>query len=163
VTVPLWLRWFLSVVVAAVILILVIRFVSHNNNDATAAQSPSASARANEESTVIVEQDQAPHVATVKPGANPKLVMTRAVRADINHSVNQGFINGPMQRVRCTGLKPSGRVLRYRCVVLAANIQYPFLGVVDVSTAHETRVTYCKKDPPPVPSENVPVSRRCTS
>jgi len=157
--VPLWLRWFLSVVVAAVILILVIRFVSHNNTDATAAQSPKATAQANEESTVIVEQDQAPHVAEVKPGETPVVAIARAVRADINHSVNQGFINGPIERVRCSALKPAAGVLRYDCTVVAANINYPFLGVVDVSAK---RVTYCKKDPPPVPSENVPVSARCT-
>jgi hypothetical protein len=159
VTVPLWLRWFLSVVVAAVILILVIRFVSHNNNDATAAQSPGASARANEESTVIVEQDQAPRVAKLKAGETPEAAITRAVRSDINHNVNQGFINGPIEHVGCTTLKPTGHVLRYRCTVEAANIEYPFLGIVDVSS---NQVTYCKKDPPPVPSENVPVSKRCT-
>jgi hypothetical protein len=160
VTVPLWLRWFLSVVVAAVILILVIRFVSHNNNDATAAQSPSASARANEESTVIVEQDQAPHVAKLEAGEAPAVAITQAVRSDINHSVNQGFINGPIERVACATLKPAGHVLRYHCTVEAANIGYPFLGVVDVSAK---KVTYCKKDPPPIPSQNVPVSKRCTS
>jgi hypothetical protein len=148
---PLWLRWFLSVLIAVVVLVLVVRFVNANNNDATASQSPSAAARANEESTVVVEQDQAPHVAKLA---------TRAVRRDINHSVNQGFINGPIQHTGCTALKPRGHVLRFRCTVLAANLQYPFLGVVDVSTG---QITYCKKDPPPVPSENVPVSRRCTA
>jgi len=160
VSVPLWLRWFLSVVVAAVILILVIRFVSHNNTDATAAQSPSAAARANEESTVIVEQDEAPHVVSLASRETPTVAIERAVRSDINHSVNQGFINGPIEHVGCAAVKPIGHVLRYRCTVVAANINYPFLGVVDVSSK---RITYCKKDPPPIPSENVPVSRRCTS
>jgi hypothetical protein len=159
VSVPLWLRWFLSVVVAAVILILVIRFVSHNNTDATAAQSPSAAARANEESTVIVEQDQAPHGVLLRSGETPTAAIERAVRSDISHSVNQGFINGPIEHVGCAAVKPVGRVLRYHCTVVAANINYPFLGVVDVRTK---QITYCKKDPPPVPSENVPVSKRCT-
>jgi Tfp pilus assembly protein PilX len=160
VSVPLWLRWFLSVAVAAVILILVIRFVSHNNSDATAAQSPSAAARANEESTVIVEQDEAPHVARVTAGEATAAAITKAVRADINHSVNQGFINGPIEHAGCAAVKTIGRVVRYHCTVVAANINYPFLGVVDLRTR---QITYCKKDPPPVPSENVPVSRRCTS
>jgi hypothetical protein len=157
---PLWLRWFLSVLIAVVVLVLVVRFVNANNNDATASQSPSAAARANEESTVVVEQDQAPHVAKLATGVSPAAGIARAVRRDINHSVNQGFINGPIQHTGCTALKPRGHVLRFRCTVLAANLQYPFLGVVDVSTG---QITYCKKDPPPVPSENVPVSRRCTA
>jgi Tfp pilus assembly protein PilX len=159
VSVPLWLRWFLSVVVAAVILILVIRFVSHNNTDAAAAQSPSAAARANEESTVIVEQDEAPHVAVLRASETPAVAIERAVRSEINHSVNQGFINGPIEHAGCAAVKPIGRVLRYHCTVVAANINYPFLGVVDLRTK---QITYCKKDPPPVPSENVRVNRRCT-
>ena len=35
---------------------------------------------------------------------------------------------------------------------------YPFLGVVDPAAR---RITYCKRDPPPAPSDNVPVSSRC--
>jgi hypothetical protein len=160
VNLPLWLRWFLSVLVAVVVLVLVVRFVNANNNDATASQSRSAAAQANEESTVVVEQDQAPHIVKLKAGVSPVTGIAGAVRRDINHSVNQGFINGPIQHTRCTALKPRGDVLRFRCTVLAANLQYPFLGVVDVSTG---QITYCKKDPPPVPSENVSVSRRCTA
>lgn len=157
---PLWLRWFLSVLVALVVLVLVVRFVNAHNNDATASESPNAAAQANEESTVVVEQDQAPHVAKLKAGVSPAAGLAGAVRRDINYNVNQGFINGPIQHTGCTALKPRGHVLRFRCTVLAANIQYPFLGVVDVRTG---QITYCKRDPPPVPSENVPVSRRCTA
>jgi hypothetical protein len=160
VNLPLWLRWFLSALVAIVVLVVVVRFVNANNNDATASQSRSAAAQANEESTVVVEQDQAPHVAKLQAGVSPVTGIAGAVRRDINHNVNQGFINGPIQHTRCTALKPRGHVLRFGCAVLAANLQYPFLGVVDVSTG---QITFCKKDPPPVPSENVPVSRRCTA
>jgi hypothetical protein len=157
---PLWLRWFLSVLVAVVVLALVVRFVQSHNTDATASESPSAAARANSESTVIVKQDQAPHVAKLKPGVIPAAAIGRAVRGDIAHSVNQGFINGPIERSRCGALAPHAHTLRFQCTVVAANISYPFLGVVDVST---NRITYCKRDEPPVPSENVPVSRRCTA
>jgi hypothetical protein len=160
VSVPLWLRWFLSVLVAVVVLILVVRFVQGHNNDATASQSPSGLARANQEATVVVEQDQAPHVAKLKPGQSPAVALARAARGDIAHSVNQGFINGPIESSRCAALAPHGLTLRFRCTVVAANIRYPFLGVADVG-AH--RITYCKRDPPPVPSQNIPVSRRCTA
>jgi hypothetical protein len=156
---PLWLRWFLSVLVAVVALILVVRFVQNHNSDANASQSPSAFARATRESTIIVEQDQAPHIAKLKPGVRPAVAIARAVRGDIEHSVNQGFINGPIQSSRCTALAPAGKTLRFRCSVQAQNISYPFAGVVDVSAG---RITYCKRDPPPVPSQNIPVSRRCT-
>lgn len=157
---PLWLRWFLSVVVAAVVLILVVRFVQSHNSTVTASQTPSGLARANAESTVVVKQDQAPHVAGLKPGLSPVSGVASAVKADIDDSVNQGFINGPIQSSKCKSLSPHGHTLRFSCTVVAANISYPFLGVVDPS-AH--RITYCKKDEPPVPSQNIPVSRRCTS
>jgi hypothetical protein len=45
-------------------------------------------------------------------------------------------------------------------VATAADVNYDFLGVVDVP-AH--RLTYCKRDEPPVPSMNIPVSRRCVA
>lgn len=157
---PLWVRWFLSVLVAVVVLVLVVRFVNGHNNDATASESPAAAERANQESTVVVEQDQAPHVTRLKPGQSPEVAIAHAVRGDINYSVNQGFINGPIQRTSCHALAPHGHTLRFSCTVMAANIEYPFLGVVDVGAK---RITYCKRDPPPVPSENIPVSRRCTT
>jgi hypothetical protein len=42
--------------------------------------------------------------------------------------------------------------------VESAAVSYPFLGVVDLRAK---QITYCKRDPPPVPSENIPVSSRC--
>jgi hypothetical protein len=78
----------------------------------------------------------------------------------MNYEINQGFLNGPLQRSTCRPLKSNGDSLRFSCAVIAANVNYPFLGVVDVAAR---RITFCKRDPPPVPSENIPVSRRCTS
>jgi hypothetical protein len=43
--------------------------------------------------------------------------------------------------------------------VVANGQGYRFLGVVDTA-AH--RITYCKHDEPPVPGEDIPVSRRCS-
>jgi hypothetical protein len=147
----------LSVLVAVVVLVVVVRFVQSHNSDATASQTATGLARANAESTVVVKQDQAPHVAKLKPGLSPEAGIARAVKADIASSVNQGFINGPIEHAGCRALAP--HAARFSCTVVAANISYPFLGVVDVSAG---RITYCKKDQPPVPSQNIPVSRRCT-
>jgi hypothetical protein len=158
--VSLRVRWFLSVLVAVVVLVVVVRFVRTHNSDAPASQTPSGLARADAESTVVVKQDQAPRVAKLKPGVAPAAGIASAVKADIDHSVNQGFINGPIESSKCRSLGPHAQTMRFNCVVEAANIAYPFLGVVDVS-AH--RITYCKKDQPPVPSQNIPVSRRCTA
>lgn len=155
---PLWSRYVLSIAVAAVILFFVVRYVSSHNSDST-VQTPSAEAQANRDGDVVVEQDQAPHVVVLRAGAAPGHAIARAVRADILKQVNQGFINGPIERSTCTALKSHGSSIPFKCTVLAANIQYPFLGVVDVSAK---RITYCKRDPPPVPSQNIPVSRRCT-
>jgi hypothetical protein len=156
---PLWSRWVLSVLVAVVLLVLVVRFVQTHNSDGTATQSGVALARANQEGEIVVEQDQAPHVAKLTAGVAPVSAIAHAVRADMNHEINQGFLNGPLQRATCKSLNSHGGGLRFSCTVLAANVNYPFLGVVDVAAR---RITYCKRDPPPVPSENIPVSRRCT-
>jgi hypothetical protein len=156
---PLWSRWVLSVLVALVLLVLVVRFVQTHNSDATANQSGPALVRANHEGEIVVEQDQAPRVAKLRAGVAPATGIAHAVRAEMNYEINQGFLNGPLQRATCGPLKSHGDALPFSCTVIAANVNYPFLGVVDVAAR---RITYCKRDPPPVPSENIPVSRRCT-
>jgi hypothetical protein len=50
--------------------------------------------------------------------------------------------------------------LGYSCVATANDVNYDFLGVVNVP-AHQ--LTYCKRDEPPVPSMNIPVSPRCVA
>jgi hypothetical protein len=147
------------VLVSVVLLVLVVRFVQTHNSDGTATQSGLALARANQEGEIVVEQDQAPHVAKLAAGVAPASGIAHAVRADMNHEINQGFLNGPLERATCRPLKSHGDSLRFSCTVIAANVNYPFLGVVEIAAK---RITYCKRDPPPVPSENIPVSRRCT-
>ena len=41
----------------------------------------------------------------------------------------------------------------------SGNVNYPFVGVF---TEDQAALTYCKRDLPPIPSENIPVSARCT-
>ena len=69
-----------------------------------------------------------------------------------------GIIDGPLGRIACrrTGDTPGRRA--FKCTAVAGGVSYPFLGVVDLRAR---RVTYCKRDEPPVPSLNIPVSRRC--
>ncbi len=49
--------------------------------------------------------------------------------------------------------------LALKCDVKAADVTYPFLGVVQPAVK---QITYCQRVAPPVPSMNIPVSKRCT-
>jgi hypothetical protein len=149
----------LSIAVAAVILFVVVDYVSSHNSDST-VQTPNAQANVNREGDIVVKQDQAPRVVALAAGAAPASAIARAVRADISKQVDQGFVNGPIERTTCTALKPHGSTVPFKCTVRAAHIGYPFLGVVDATAK---RITYCKQDPAPIPSQTIPVSRRCTA
>ncbi|HZE05382.1 MAG TPA: hypothetical protein VE127_09170 [Solirubrobacteraceae bacterium] len=155
---PLWARWGLSLGVGLIAAIALIVFVEHNNSSSEATQNPAAVARANRVASIVVAQDQAPHVAQVRPGSSPRAAIVRAIHDDMTQLINRGILDGPLRRTACrqTGAH-SGR-LAFSCHAFAADFKYPFLGVVDVAAR---RVTYCKRDVPPVPSMNVPVSPRC--
>jgi hypothetical protein len=157
---PLWSRWLLSVIVAIGVLVLIVVFVQSHNSDAPENGTPAQQARANHEGEIVVEEDQAPHVARFAAGLAPATAITRVVRAYVAGQVARGTLDGPLQHSSCkaVGAHRPGGSLPFSCTVQAASVTYPFLGVVDV---RDNRVTYCKHDPPPVPSENIPVSRRC--
>jgi hypothetical protein len=161
---PLWARWAISLGVGLILLLALVLFVEHNNNNSEATQSPAAVARANREAAVVVAQDQAPHVTVVASGTGARAAIVKAVRGDMTQLVNTGVVGGPLTRVGCarTGAHagPHAGPLAFRCTAVAAGVNYPFLGVVDL---HARRVTYCKRDEPPVPSLNIPVSPRCRS
>lgn len=151
-----WARWVLCVAVAALLLAGLVLFVDSNTTpDAVAPQNPSAVIRANREAETLVAQDQAPRVATVPAGAGAPAGVERAVRGDMTQRINAGQIEGPLDRVRCVG---AGARTAFSCTATAAGVNYDYLGVADLRAR---RVTFCRRDPPPVPSENVPVSRRC--
>src|ERR1700744_5931862 len=149
---PLWVRWVLALGVGLILLVALVLFVRHNSNNSEATQSPAAIARANREAEVVVAQDQAPHVVALKSGSNARGALTRAVRADMNTMVNNGIIDGPLSRLVCKQTGAHGARLAFSCTAVAAGVNYPFLGVVD-TRVH--RVTYCKRDEPPVPSMNI--------
>jgi hypothetical protein len=148
----------LSILVASGLLIALVVAVHNNGPDSPASQNPTAVAQANQEAEIVVAQDQAPHALPLAPGIAPAAALSRAVRGYMAGQIRQGDLNGPLQRSSCTAAGRRGGSFAFRCTVLAADVSYPFLGVVDLTSR---RVTYCKRDPPPVPSENIPVSRRC--
>jgi hypothetical protein len=86
--------------------------------------------------------------------------MTRAVHATMSGLINRGIVDGPLQKVRCTRHGGGAGTPAFSCVAAADDVNYDFVGVADVR-AH--RVTYCKRDEPPVPSMNIPVSPRCVA
>lgn len=155
---PLWGQWLLSLSVAALLIFGLIRFVQSNGSTAPAPQSPSAEAEANRESAVLVAQDQAPHSARLRPGAAPAAALSAAIRAAMVTEIVQQQIYGPLQRSTCTQTGSHAAELGYTCAVVVNGLPYPFLGVVDL---HRRVITFCKRDPPPVPSLNIAVSRRC--
>ena len=157
---PLWVRWVLSFSVAAALLVALVRFVESNNSDSSQAiENPAGAEAQNREAAILVAQDQAPHTVRLKPQAVPARAIERAVRADMASLIAHQALDGPLGRSTCTQIGPRGTVrVAYRCMVVAGGVTYPFLGVVDL---HAQQITYCKRDPPPVPSENIPVSRRC--
>jgi hypothetical protein len=141
-----------------ILLLALILFVEHNSNNSEATQSPSAVVRANREAEVVVAQDQAPHVAAVPAGANAQAAIARAVRSDMTGLIDNGIVDGPLTRVTCSQAGAHAGEPAFRCTAVASGVNYPFLGVVDLRAR---RVTYCKRDQPPTPSLNIPVSPRC--
>jgi hypothetical protein len=165
---PGWRQWALALGGAAVFIVALIVFV--NREDATANQpagvtTPAAIAEQNREARIVVGEDQAPHVMRLRGHGPPAGVglaagaLRDAVVAYMRRQVASGAIAGPVMRSGCTPSGASGSRRAFHCVVEAGNVNYPFLGVVDLASR---QVTYCKRDAPPVPSMNIPVSRRCT-
>lgn len=155
---PLWLRFTLAGVLTVAALVALVLYVDHHNTDSPPSTNPAAEVQANREAEILVAQDQAPHVAGLPAGASPPAAMRMAVRGFVTRQIFLGSLGGPLRRVGCTAA--GTRVARrgFRCSVSAGGVRYGFLGVVDLRAR---RVTYCKRDPPPAPSDNVAVSRRC--
>jgi len=155
--------WVLSLGGAAVLVVALIAYVDHANQTANQPAppiSPAALREENQEAEIVVGQDQAPHVLSLKARQAPVGALRAAVVGYMNHQIALGTIDGPVTEASCVraGASPQGG-LAFRCSVEAASVNYPFLGVVDVGARS---ITYCKRDAPPVPSMNIPVSKRCT-
>jgi len=156
---PLWLRYVLAVIVfgGAFFALVIAEQGSHGGPQYN--ENPATEAQANRESEIVVEQDQAPHTTGLEGTAAPAVALARAISLDMARRIRRNELQGPLQHASC---RPSGgghaSRRAFRCAVEAGDVSYPFLGVVDVSAR---QITWCKRDPPPVPSQNVPVSRRC--
>lgn len=157
--IPYWVRWTFPFVVGALLIFGLVRFVQSNNSTAPANLNPSGEVQANRESAILVAQDQAPHTARLHPGAAPAAALAAAVRTDILNEIIQQQIYGSLGRSACTqtGFRGKGQ-LGFNCAVAVNGLPYPFAGVVDLASGV---ITYCKRDPPPVPSETIPLSPRC--
>jgi hypothetical protein len=153
---PMWLRWVLSLGVAAILLIALILFVSHNDGTDLAHESPKQTARSNREAEIVVRQDQAPRVVTLTGTTRPDVA--HAIRRDMVRRISKGQAGAPLQHVRCRAAGRQGALAGFDCRASAASVIYPYEAVLDRGTA---RLTFCKHDAPPVPSMNIPVSPRC--
>jgi len=156
---PLWLRYVLALSVAAGVIVALVVAEHSSRTGPAYSEDRAAEAQANRESQIIVSQDQAPHSAPLPRRPVPRIGLERAIAADMSGRIRRHELNGPMQTTRCaaTATRPAPREA-FRCTVVAGEVNYPFLGVVDPRAG---TVTWCKRDPPPVPSQDVPVSLRC--
>jgi hypothetical protein len=155
------LKWVLSIVVAVAALVALVRFVQSNTANQITTESPAGAEQANREAEILVAEDQAPHTARLRGHTAPAAALNRAIRADMARMIAQGSLDGPLQRSSCAPTGAPGKAgQRFSCAVSAAGVSYPFVGVVD---ARARTIVYCKRDPPPVPSQNVPLTPQCTA
>jgi hypothetical protein len=156
---PIWQRFALAASIAVALLVALVLYVDRHNTNSPPSTNPAGEVSANREAEILVAQDQAPHVVGLAFGLRAQAALTRAIRADMTRRISTGALEGPLQRVQCRASGPAkGPRRAFSCNVLAGSVGYPFLGVADLRTR---QVTYCKRDPPPAPSDNVPVSPRC--
>lgn len=163
-----WRKMALALGVVAVLIAALVIFVERNNQDV--GPGPPASSRReveeeNREARIVVSQDQRPHVvalagrASVAGRASARGAVTGAVRAYMRREVSRGLISGRVMSSGCRRAGGDAARQRWRCVVEVSDVRYPFEAVVQPSAR---RITYCKRDAPPVPSMNIPVSPRCS-
>ena len=160
---PLWLRWFLSLTVAAGLVIALVIFVGRNprGDQGATAQNVAGAAEANREGQIVTAQDQAPHQAVLPQSLPASVALERAIAADMRNRVATHDLAGPVRAVTCKQLASRNATsLSFRCGALAGNFSYPFAGVADLSTH---KLTWCKNDSLAVdPGLQVPLSRACT-
>jgi len=155
-----WARFVVALGVGVILLVALIIFVNHNNTDSNQTLTPSEQAKVNREAERVVAADQAPHIVVLKSGETPHAGFVRTVHSAMATLVNRGVVDGPLQRVRCAQHGGASGRQAFTCVATANNVNYDYVGVVEVPTH---RLTYCKRDVPPVPSQNIPVSAACTA
>jgi hypothetical protein len=156
--IPLAIRWGIALVIGLVLIVLLVRFVTHNNGNGEARLSRAGLASEAKQDAIVIGQDQAPTVVHVRSAASARSSLVAGVRADMNHRIDTNNVAGPLQWVRCGRSGAHGAEIGYHCIAKADDFRYRFLAVV-MPSRHTA--TFCKRDYPPVPSENIPVSSRC--
>ncbi len=138
---------------------MVVWVSGHNTNTSPSGNDAAATLRANREAAILVAQDQAPRTVSFPAGVTSRTALERAIHARLAAQVASGAVSGPVKRALCraTGAR-SGARRGFSCTIESGSVSYPFLAAVDTAAR---RITICKRDPPPLPSENVPVSARC--
>lgn len=153
-----WVRWVLPFAVAIALMIGLIAFVNAHNTDSLAVQSPAQAARVEREGAIVTAQDQAPHVLSITGHGSAQAAMVHAVHTEMLVLIDNGTASGPLQRITCRPAGRRGTLIGFHCTALAVGTGYRFVGVVDPA---RHQLIYCKHDEPPVPGEDIPVSRRC--
>jgi hypothetical protein len=130
----------------------------HNTNSPTSTNA-AAAVQANRDAEILVAQDQAPRTLPLARGQSPAAGLERAIHVRMARQVRGGSIAGPLRATRCRPLGATAGTRRaFSCTSVSGGVTYPYLGMVDTAGR---RITYCKRDPPPVASDDIPVSARC--
>ncbi len=161
---PPWLQWALPFTVAGLVVVGLVYYVNHQTYDVPQIANvtkPSAVAAQDQQGTVIVEQQQAPHESSLGAAQAPLAGVHAAVLRYMRHEISLGVFAGPITHSACTRTGGSGSRLLFHCTVTATAqvVNYPFDAVADPASGV---ITYCQRVEPPVPSMNIPVSKRCT-
>jgi hypothetical protein len=157
---PIWVRWALTIVVAAAITAGVVIAI-HRAGPETPATEAGAEAEINRVADIAITEDEAPHKAALAAGAAPASALEQAVSGDVRQRIESHQLTGPLQGVSCqaTGAGKAGRD-PYRCTVRSAGIAYTFVAVID---ERAKLITWCKVDPPAQANAGpeVPLSPSC--
>lgn len=156
--IPLGVRWGVSLLIGAAVVVAIVIFVSGHNDNGLAHVSTKAERQENEQAQVLIGHDQAPRTVALTSAGAAQSALEAGVRAEMRHRIAIGNVDGPLQGVSCGVSGHDGAKTGYHCIAKAADVSYPFLAVADAGTH---RIAFCKKDFPPSPSENIPVSPRC--
>jgi hypothetical protein len=156
-----WVRMTLSLGVVAALIAALVLWVHHQTDDTPSeaqVSNPKAIAEEHREAEIVVGQDQRPHVVAFAASTAPAAEITGAVTGYMRTQVRRGLIDGSLMRSSCARAGGSDSRQLWRCTVVVANVNYPFDAVIEPAAR---RLTYCKRDMPPIPSMNIPVSARC--
>jgi len=156
-----WVRMSLSLGVVAALLAALAVWVHHQTSDTPSeapVSNPKAVAEEHREAQIVVGEDQRPHLVALAPGTAPGLAIREAITGYMRVQIRRGLIDGRLMRSSCSRAGGSDARQVWHCTVVVASVNYPFDAVVQPAAR---QLTYCKRDAPPVPSMNIPVSARC--